>query len=112
MLMPATVVPAVEFPARSVARSLVTLWLAPSPLSSLLVGQEATPEPSLPSASLGSEQVKSTVTSVRYQPAELGVAVGPPVITGPVRSILMPVTDAGALVLPALSRTVTGPAPR
>ena len=33
-------------------------------------------------------------------------------MTGAVRSILMPVTDAGSLVLPALSVMVTGPAPR
>ena len=47
-----------------------------------------------------------------YQPAAFVLVVGPPVMTGAVRSILMPVTDAGSLVLPALSVMVTGPAPR
>ena len=40
-----------------------------------------------------------------------GKVVAPPVITGSVRSILIPFTDADA-ELPALSETPTGPAPR
>ena len=103
--MPLTVVPALALPATSVAGSLVTTWLAPSPLISLLVGQSATPE----SVSV---QVKSTITSPPYQPEPLALVVGRPVTVGGVRSILIPVTTAGSLMLPALSLIVTGPAPR
>src|SRR5690349_24656683 len=105
MLMPETVVPALTFPARSAAGSLVTLLPAPSPEITLLVGHEATPD----SASV---QEKSTVTAVLYQPAALAGVVGAPAITGAVRSIITPATVASRLVLPALSRIVTGPAPR
>src|SRR6266508_28308 len=76
----------------------------PSPLISLLVGQEATSDRLSP-------QVKSTTTSVWYQPSLLGWVVGPPSTVGGVLSILMPLSDA-LTVLPALSDTLTGPAPR
>src|SRR3954470_181451 len=111
MLIPPTVLPAVGLPARSLAGSLVTLWFMPSPLSSLSLGQLATPEPSVPSASFGSAQEKPTMTSLLYQPAALGLVVGAPLIAGPLRSILMPLTDAD-FGLPALSETLAGPAPR
>src|SRR4051794_6346397 len=102
MLMPVTFLPCVELPATSIAGSLVTLWLAPSPLTNVLVGQLATPDRL-------SVQVKSTRTASLYQPAPFGCVVGPPAMTGAVRSILMPVTLAGSLTLPALSLIATGP---
>src|SRR3954447_17273288 len=111
MLIPPTVLPDVALPARSLAGSLVTLWLTPSPLSSLSLGQLATPDPFVPSASFGSVQEKPTMTSLLYQPAALGLVVGAPLITGPLRSILMPLADSD-VELPALSETLTGPAPR
>jgi hypothetical protein len=95
MLMPPTVLPALSLPALSLAGSLVTLWLAPLPASTLLVGQYATPERL-------SVQVKSTVTESLYQPAAFAAVVALPPTTGAVRSILMPLTEAD-LVLPALS---------
>jgi hypothetical protein len=103
-LMPPTVLPALRLPATSRAGSLVTLWLAPSPFTTLLVGQYATPDRL-------SLQPKSTVTSSRYQPL-VGLVVGSPVTTGAVRSILSPVTLAGVLVLPARSLIVAGSAER
>ena len=75
MSMPPTVLPGAELPAWSLAGSLVTLWSTPSPLISLLVGQEATPE-------RASAQVKSTTTSPWYQPSPLGRVVGAPSTVG------------------------------
>src|SRR5436190_806227 len=76
------------------------------------MGQVATPEPSLPSASFGSAHENLMTTSLLYQPSALGLVAGAPVICGPARSMSMPVTDAGPELLPALSDTVAGPAPR
>src|SRR6266498_3067131 len=103
MLMPPTVVPALSLPALSVALSLVTLWFAPSPATTLVDGQAATPDRL-------SVHVKSTLTWPRYQPSPLGRVVGAPVTTGAVRSILTPFTEAVAL-LPALSEMLAS-APR
>src|SRR5919205_559291 len=94
MLMPPTVLPALALPAWSVAGSLVTLWLAPSPLTSLLVGQDATPDRL-------SVQVKSTTTLSLYQPAPFGWAVGPTSV-GLVLSMLTGPKSV-PLVLPATS---------
>jgi hypothetical protein len=104
ILMPETVVPGVLLPARSVAASLVALRSGPLPRTSTSLGQLATPE----SASV---QSNPTTTSPRYQPASFGAFVGAPATTGPVRSILMPETEADE-TLPARSATCTGPAPR
>src|SRR5690242_14955269 len=92
--MPPTVLPALALPARSVAASLVTLWFAPSVLSTLSLGQVATPD----SASV---QVKWTVTALLYQPAVFGVVVGAPFTPGAVRSMLTETLPVP--VLPALS---------
>src|SRR4051812_103323 len=111
MLIPPTVLPAGGVPGRALAGALGALWVTPSPLSSLSLGQLANPDPFVPSASFGSAQEKPTMTSLLYQPAALGLVVGAPLIAGPLRSIWMPLTDAD-FELPALSETFTGPAPR
>src|SRR5688572_4477435 len=104
MLRSPTVTPGATLPAKSSACPLVTLWPAPLRAATLLVGHVATPDSA-------SAQLKSTTTSPLYQPAAFGNVVGWPAITGAVRSIMIPLTDAEA-VLPALSATETGPAPR
>ena len=101
MLIPPTVLPSLALPARSVAGSLVTLWSAPLPLTSLSLGQLATPDRL-------SVQLKPTTTSPLYQPAAFGAVFGPPLITGAVRSILIPLTEAEAL-LPGLVGDADGP---
>src|SRR4051794_36143363 len=101
MLMPVTVL-VLLLPATSLAFSLVTLWFAPSPDTSLSVGQCPTPEPALPSVRAGSEQVKPTVTSPRYQSAAFFPAGSWAVMDSGVRSILIPVTEP-VPSLPALS---------
>src|SRR6266568_280843 len=58
-----------------------------------------------------SEQLKLTVTSALYQPLPFGARSGEASITGAVRSILIPPTDA-LRELPALSETETSPVPR
>src|SRR5680860_776967 len=103
MLMPPTVKTALALPALSVAGSLVTLWLAPLPLSTLLVGHDATSERS-------SVQLKSTVTCLSYQPAVLGCVVCLPSSRGAVRSMFTPLTVA-CVVFPARSAT-SAEAPR
>jgi hypothetical protein len=111
MLIPPTVLPGVELPAMSFAPALVTLRFAPSSVMSMSDGQLATPEPAFRSASTGSLQLKPTATRPLYQPSAFGCVVGPPVIVGPRRSMLTPLTDA-EFEFPALSDTFTGPAPR
>ncbi len=69
MLMPVTVTPVALLSAMSLAGSLVTDWPAPLPLTSLSLGQAATPEPAEPSARAGSAPEKPTVTLPEYQPA-------------------------------------------
>src|SRR3954463_7626833 len=99
--MPVTILVLV-LPATSFAGPLVTLWLAPSPDTTASVGQVPTPEPAVPSARSGSEQVKPTETSPRYQPAAL-LSVGSCAVTvSGVRSMLMPLTEP-VPSLPALS---------
>src|SRR3954469_13815024 len=102
MFSPPTVWPALLLPAKSVAGSLVTPWLAPLALTSLSLGQLATPDRL-------SVHANATTTSPPYQPSLLGWVFGAPVITGALRSILMPCTNAGVL-LPASSETLTGAA--
>src|SRR4051812_1975737 len=104
MFRPLTVSPGRVLPARSAASPLMTLCAAPLLLTSLSLGQLAMPDRL-------SSQVNATRTSLCYQPSALGVVVGAPVITGAVRSMLIPPSSADAL-LPALSETLTGPAPR
>src|ERR671921_557918 len=89
MLIPVTVLVAV-LPATSLAGLLVTLWLAPSPDTTASEGQLPTPEPALPSARAGSEQLNPTVTSPRYQPAAFLPAGSWAVMSSGVRSMLMP----------------------
>src|ERR671937_766327 len=79
MFSPPTVLPALLLPATSVAGSLVTLWSAPLPLTSLSLGQLATPDRL-------SVHENPTITSPLYQPELLGSVVGAPVIVGAVRS--------------------------
>src|ERR671932_1863410 len=68
--------------------------MAPSVLSTLSLGQVATPD-------RASVQVKWTATALLYQPAALGWVVGAPLTTGGVRSML---TDTLPVPwLPALS---------
>src|SRR2546425_1800908 len=116
MLIPPTTFPAVVLPALSVAAPLVTLWFVPLVLMTASLGQLPIPEPAVPSARFGSVHVKCTVTRPLYHGTELMVAAGLVVIApwtaGPFRSILMPLTEAAADALPALSASVTGPAPR
>src|SRR3954452_18145227 len=103
MSMPPVVTPAALLPAMSTAWSLVRLCPAPSLVTACLSGQDATPERL-------SEHVYVTVIAPLYQPAAFGLGFEA-VIDGAVRSILIPFTDAD-VKLPALSETLTGPAPR
>src|SRR5919199_1104430 len=119
MLMSGTVALAV-LPALSVAVPLA-LWVVPS-LSS--TASPAQPPSGIPDSR--SLQVKRTRTALlnhltwlptgptvasglRAVPSSLTVL---PLMAGGVRSILMPLTEAGAETLPALSAMVAGPAPR
>jgi hypothetical protein len=100
-LMSSTVADA-ELSALSYAVPLAD-WFAPSPRTTS-GGQVFTPE-------RASSQVKLTVTSSLFKPFAFAAGERCASIVGAVRSNLMPVTDADVL-LPALSETDTGPAPR
>ena len=104
MANPPTVTPDAWLPARSRAGSLVTDRSAPLPATTFSLGQVATPE-------RASVHANRTVTSPRYQPEAPAGSVAAPVISGAVRSMLIP--DLVAVVrLPARSATDTGPATR
>src|ERR1051325_2034661 len=106
--MPLTVVLAL-LSALSVALPLA-LWLVPSLFSSTSPAHSWTPESASP-------QLNRTRTALLNQPAAFGLRGVPlsltvaPLIVGGVRSILRPPTEPEP-TLPALSDTLTGPAPR
>src|SRR5919199_2607257 len=107
MLIPLTVALA-AFPALSVAVPLA-LWAVPSLSSTTSLAQ---PPSGMPESR--SEQVKRTRTALLNQPAALAARAVPssltvlPLMVGGVRSILMPLTEAGVETLPALSAMVAG----
>src|SRR3954451_22758891 len=89
----------VVLPALSVTE-VVAFRPVPSPPIVLLAG---TP---LPRPDVASLAVHFTVTSPLYQPLPFAFVVGAPLSVGAVMSTLMPLMDAGALVLSALSVAV------
>src|SRR4029450_13954020 len=95
MFSPPTVWPALLLPATSVAGSLVTAWPAPLALTSLSLGALAPPDrfssrgPPRTPARFAAHENPAT-TSPPYQPSLFGCVFGAPMITGAVRSILIP----------------------